>query len=78
MGEKEVLYQLLGNGAGAFLDFSVLQVHQGGPGNAFEVHSVMCIEAVVFYRQHGLLQVFREVLEAHIVFSVKPCFHSPV
>ena len=70
MGEEEVLHELLGDGARAFLDLAVLDIHECRAGDARGVEAVMAVEAVVFDGDHGLLQGIRDFAERYVVVAL--------
>ena len=70
MGEKEVLDQLLCDGAGTFGDFSVLEIDERSPHNALHIKTVMTVKAVVLHGDDGVLHILGNIPELYIMFLV--------
>ena len=64
--QKEVFDRLLGDGAGTFLYFAVLDVDEGGTHHAFDVESCVVIEAFVFRSDDGVLHMVGDVVDLRI------------
>ena len=78
MGEKEVLDQLLCDGAGTFGDFSVLEIDERSPHNALHIKTVMTVEAVVLHGDDGVLHILGDIPTFHIMFLIDAGIYSPL
>ena len=66
LGQEDIFYDLLADGAAAFYGFTGLDVGQNGPADTDGVDGAMGIEAAVFGGDDGVLHRFRDGSDGHI------------
>ena len=74
VGEEQVLDELLGDGAGALLNLTVLQVDEGGAHDAFHVEAVMGVKAVILDGDDGVGEIIRYIGKLHVAGTRQAAF----